>query len=122
MFDAKTTRVLSILLIVAGAVFAGMGVGLYVRAARLSAAGEEQRQRADALCLEQLRGLGQVARTPNGGARLTVATVDDPRGRLSDASALLGVCPGWSMAYFCMGQRCAPDGKVAMVVDLTPPD
>jgi len=122
MFDAKTTRVLSILLVVAGAAFAGMGGGLYLRASRLAATGEEQRQRAEAACVERLRGLGQVARSEAGGVRLTVMTVDDPRGRLSDASALLGACPGWSMAYFCMGQRCAPDGKVAMVVDLSPPE
>ena len=122
MLDAKSTRLLSILLVVAGAAFAGMGVGLYVRAARLAAAGEEQRRGAAAACVERLRGLGQVASTESGGLRLTVMTLDDPRGRLGDASALLGACPGWSLDYFCMGQRCAADGRIAMVVDLSPPD
>ncbi|WP_298365037.1 hypothetical protein [Azospirillum sp.] len=120
MFDAKTARFLTILLTVLGAVFAGMGVGLYVRAARLAESGEEERQRAELVCVERLRGLGQVARN-DAGVRLIVPTIDDPRGRLSDASALLGACPGWSMAYFCMGERCAADGGVAMVVDLARP-
>ena len=122
MFEAKTTRVLSILLVVAGAAFVGMGGGLYFRASRLAGTVEEQNLQAEAACLARLSGLGAVTRTETGGVRLIVPTVDDPRGRLSDASALLGACPGWSMAYFCMGQRCAPDGKVAMVVDLSPPE
>ena len=120
MFDPKTARLLTILLTVAGAVFAGMGIGLYIRAARLAESGEEERARAELACAERLRGLGAVART-DAGLRLMVAAVDDPRGRLADASALLGACPGWSMPYFCMGRRCAADGSVAMVVELTRP-
>lgn len=121
MFDAKTARLLTILLTVAGALFAGIGIGLYVRAAWLAEAGEAERQRAELACVERLRGLGAVART-EAGVRLTIPTVEDPRGRLSDASALLGACPGWSMPYFCMGRRCAADGGVAMVVELARPD
>ncbi len=120
MFEAKTVRVLTILLTVLGAVFGGMGLGLYVRAGWLAESGEAERQRAELACVERLRGLGTVARN-DSGVRLTVSTIDDPRGRLSDASALLGACPGWAMAYFCMGERCAADGSVAMVVELARP-
>jgi hypothetical protein len=120
MFDPKTVRLLTILLTVAGAVFAGMGAGLYLRATWLTDSGTADREGAELACVERLRGLGTVTRT-EAGVRLAVAAVEDPRGRLADASALLGACPGWSMPYFCMGRRCTADGAVAMVVELARP-
>lgn len=121
MLDARSSRVVTILLFGAGAVFAGMGIALFMKAWFAAADVEEQRARAESACVERLRTLGQVQRT-DAGVRLTVPELDDPQARLADASATLGACPGWTLSYVCMGMRCLGGAKVAMIVDLTRPE
>lgn len=117
MFEPRTARTVSLALLTCGIVFAGIGIGLYVRAWRIAEAVEVGGQRARAACIDTLRGLGEVTPTESG-LRLTVPNVAEPRQTLADASAVMAACPDWNLGYFCMGKGCSAAGGVAMIVDL----
>lgn len=117
MFDPRTARILTLVLFACGALFAGIGGGLYVRAWRTAEGIEEGRARAEVACAAGLRGLGEIVRTAEG-LRLIVPNVNDPRSRLSDASAVLATCPGWTLSYLCMGLACGQGSNVTLIIDL----
>lgn len=114
----SATAILTIGFGIAGALFAGVGAALYARAWHETRDAEMAGQRAEAACRGTLSTLGAVTRTAEGHLRLVVGDVPDPRSRLADASAAFAACPGFEIAYFCLGERCGAERRVSMVLDL----
>ncbi len=104
----------------AGLVFALVGAGLLLSAFHISGQTLSENAAAEALCLQRLRTLGTAERIRER-LRLVIPKVATPRTGIEDASAITAACPGWALAYFCMGTACGGDGStVKMIVEIAP--
>lgn len=118
MFAPGSLRTLCIALVVAGALFGGAGIGLYVRSLLLADAVATGGAQADAACLAAARGLGGEVTMADRTLTVALARTQDQRAALTDASGVLAACPDWGLAYFCMGKECGADGGVGMRMQL----
>jgi hypothetical protein len=117
MLDAKTSRILTAVLAVAGVLCAVGGVVFYARAWRLAPDVAQGAETADAACGRLLAPLGALERTENG-LRLTVADVVEPRTRLADASSIIAACSDHVLTRFCLGKGCGDGAKVTMIMEM----
>ncbi len=102
-----------------GLVFALAGLALLFSAFRLAGQNEADNTTLEALCLQRLQSLGTAARVGDR-LRLVVPKVAIPRAGVEDATAITAACPGWTLAYFCMGAACADGPAVKMIVEIAP--
>ena len=103
----------------AGLVFLLGGLWLLISAFQLAGRSEADNAALEALCLQRLQNLGTAARVGDR-LRLVVPKVPSPRAGVEDASAITAACPGWALAYFCMGSACEGGPEVKMIVEITP--
>ncbi len=99
--------------------FALVGGGLLLSAFQLSGQALSENAAAEFLCLQRLRTLGTAERVRDR-LRLVIPKVTTPRVGIEDASAITAACPGWALAYFCMGTACADGPAVKMIVEIAP--
>ncbi len=102
-----------------GLAFAAAGLWLLISAFHLAGQSDADNAALEALCLQRLQSLGTAGRVGDR-LRLVVPKVATPRAGVEDASAITAACPGWALAYFCMGSACADGPAVKMIVELTP--
>ena len=117
--DGANRRIGIYVWIVLGLGFAAAGAWLLVSAFQLAGQSEADNAAAEAQCLRRLHGLGAAERAGDR-LRLVVPKVITPRAGVEDASAIAAACPGWTLAYFCMGAACGDGTAVKMIVELTP--
>ena len=87
-----------------GLLLACGGLWLLISAFQLAGRNEADNAALEALCLQRLQTLGTATRTGDR-LRLLVPKVTTPRAGVEDATAITAACPGWALAYFCLGSK-----------------
>ena len=122
----QTRTILGILLIVAGISFYASAGAVMVQTLDRSAEAEEQINRADTSCRQQIVRLGRLVPLPDDQIRIEIEDPDnpdglrDPRRTLADATAALAMCTGREILSACIGTTCDTDvpGPIRMTLVL----